>query len=279
MKLDDLLRDFRATHPVRIVPSGGADWECIAGETGLSTVVILGGGGSTAESMFTVHAALESEARVISLGIPTTAGDVDQVNDGILGVLEALEVQQAVILGHSLGGMIAQAFAARHPRRVAGLVLSNSAIYLGARAKLLPAAASLMSVMPAPLLIRMVTRQMDRLLRPVDQAEFWIRFFREDLSAPGAGKRVKHSFALLSRFAVRLRALAISQVPARIVGSEDDQGFTRAEIAYVGRLYPDSTTSMFPAGTGHLSFLTRPEEYCAIVRQFVSGLRGRSVAG
>jgi pimeloyl-ACP methyl ester carboxylesterase len=41
----------------------------------------------------------------------------------LLQLLDALKIRRAVIVGHSMGGMMAQDFAARHPERVAGLVL------------------------------------------------------------------------------------------------------------------------------------------------------------
>lgn len=50
---------------------------------------------------------------------PYTAEDV--VDDGA-AVLDAAGVDRAVVLGHSLGGVVAQRFALRHPERVIGLV-------------------------------------------------------------------------------------------------------------------------------------------------------------
>jgi pimeloyl-ACP methyl ester carboxylesterase len=43
--------------------------------------------------------------------------------DLLVRVLDALEVERAAVLGHSLGGAVAVALAARHPDRVAGLAL------------------------------------------------------------------------------------------------------------------------------------------------------------
>jgi 3-oxoadipate enol-lactonase len=57
-------------------------------------------------------------------GIEDHAGD-------LLGLLDALSIDKAVIVGLSVGGMIAQALAARAPQRVAVLVLSNTAPKIG----------------------------------------------------------------------------------------------------------------------------------------------------
>jgi pimeloyl-ACP methyl ester carboxylesterase len=50
---------------------------------------------------------------------PYTAEDVV---DDAAAVLDAVGLDRAVVLGHSLGGVMAQRFALRHPRRVIGLV-------------------------------------------------------------------------------------------------------------------------------------------------------------
>ena len=49
--------------------------------------------------------------------------------DYLLGWLEQLGVQRAVLVGHDLGGGVAQVAAVREPRRCAGLVLTNSICY------------------------------------------------------------------------------------------------------------------------------------------------------
>jgi pimeloyl-ACP methyl ester carboxylesterase len=60
---------------------------------------------------------------------------VDAYRDFILGLLDALQFERAVIVCHSLGGAIAQAMGLAYPNRVAGLGLVGT----GARLRVLPA--------------------------------------------------------------------------------------------------------------------------------------------
>jgi pimeloyl-ACP methyl ester carboxylesterase len=277
--LEQTLRVFRQTHRVQILQLGTDRWECISGGSGECAVVIVGGGGSTAESMFSINAALEPNCRVISLGIPTTAVTPEAVISGILGILDSLGIGRAIFLGHSLGGIVAQSFAVRHPERVAGLVLSSTGFYLGARSVLLPAAAKLMALLPEAWLLRLVGSQMSRLLKPAQAADFWLRFYQAELRQPGSGARLKHQVALLALYSSFFRKNPIGpglswvkSVPVQIIAAEDDRGFTKREIAFLGSLYPKSRTLTLPAATGHLSFLTRPREYVEAVERFVAGV-------
>jgi pimeloyl-ACP methyl ester carboxylesterase len=47
--------------------------------------------------------------------------------DDVEAVTNALKLQRFVIVGHSYGGSVVAAYAARHPERVAGVVLADSA--------------------------------------------------------------------------------------------------------------------------------------------------------
>jgi len=276
-QMAETLRAFRQMHSTRVLQLGKDRWEYILGGKGACTIVIIGGGGSTAESMFSINAALESTCQVVSLGIPTTAATVEEVNRGIEGILDSLGIGQAIFLGHSLGGIVAQSFAVRHPERVAGLVFSSTGFYLGARAVLLPAATRLMTRFPTAWLLRAVRSQMGRLLKPAEAADFWLQFYREEMDRPDACARLKHQGSLLVKYSAFFRDNPIhsglpwvESLPVQIIAAEDDRGFTKREIAHLGSLYPRSRTITLPAGTGHLSFLTRPREYVEAVERFVA---------
>lgn len=57
------------------------------------------------------------------LAAPVKSADF---NAQVIAVLDACEIDRAVLMGFSLGGIIARTFAASHPDRVAGIVLLNT---------------------------------------------------------------------------------------------------------------------------------------------------------
>lgn len=86
--------------------------------------------------------ALGAIAHAISIDLPGHGrsdppglNTVEDYCDVVLGLLDALQFERAVIVGHSLGGAIAQMLALVHPHRVAGLGLVGT----GARLRVLPA--------------------------------------------------------------------------------------------------------------------------------------------
>jgi 3-oxoadipate enol-lactonase/4-carboxymuconolactone decarboxylase len=65
-------------------------------------------------------------------GSPVASGSatIEALADDLAGLLDALQIGRAHVVGLSLGGMTAQALAARHPDRVRGLVLMATSAYL-----------------------------------------------------------------------------------------------------------------------------------------------------
>jgi pimeloyl-ACP methyl ester carboxylesterase len=106
------------------------------GPTGAQTLVLLHGVTLDAETNFSgVMPALARHYRVLALDL-RGHGDgpparvpyrLDDCADDVAAVVRALRVGPVVLVGYSMGGMLAQAFWRRHPDLTAGLVLCATA--------------------------------------------------------------------------------------------------------------------------------------------------------
>jgi 3-oxoadipate enol-lactonase len=110
---------------------------------GATTVLLLhgiGGGRSiwSNAGSGTTRAIAEAGYRALALDLPGYGGsaamgppDMDSFVAAVLAVLDHAAAPRAVLLGHSMGGMVAQELAARAPQRVQGLVLACTSALFG----------------------------------------------------------------------------------------------------------------------------------------------------
>lgn len=113
------------------------DGACIAyedhGSAEFGTLVLLHSLGADGrmwdgclESLVRDHRVIVPDARGHGASSPAPAASVEEWVDDLEDVLDAAEVDSAVLVGVSLGGIQALSFGAAHPDRVAGLVVADS---------------------------------------------------------------------------------------------------------------------------------------------------------
>lgn len=103
------------------------------GQAGTETVLLIHGAGVSARSWIHQLQGLAGTLRVLALDLPGHGESapiwkpsVEGFADTAHRLLEALGTGPVWVAGHSLGGAVALALAARHPERVKGLVLISS---------------------------------------------------------------------------------------------------------------------------------------------------------
>ena len=79
----EALAEFRGRHAIRTYAAAGHVWDVIEGGSGERCVVLLPGGGGSAESQFHLIGALEPHMRVVAIGCPATLACV---NDALAGI-------------------------------------------------------------------------------------------------------------------------------------------------------------------------------------------------
>lgn len=123
MKIDT----FRRRFPVRIVRAGGQPWRVIEtrGKSGGPVLVMLPGTLGTAEIFWNQIASLGRDVRIVSVTYPPV-GNLMKLAAGLNALFDKLGIEKASVVGSSLGGFLAQWFAARYPKRVETLFIGNS---------------------------------------------------------------------------------------------------------------------------------------------------------
>lgn len=121
----------RAPEP-QTVTAGGLTIRYLAlGEGSGPPVVLIHGFGGDLNNWLFNQPALAAAHRTIALDLPghggsdkrVAAGDVAGLAQAVIDVLQALDIETAHLVGHSLGGAVALATALREPARVASLSL------------------------------------------------------------------------------------------------------------------------------------------------------------
>jgi pimeloyl-ACP methyl ester carboxylesterase len=202
---------------------------------------------------------------------------IDNFTDQIAAALDSRGVERAIVCGVSFGGVAALRFAAERPERTAALVLVSTpgpGWHLSRRHELYA--------------------RFPWLFAPAFLAETPRRLRREIFRAiPGAGGRLRFVVwqlktavcapVMLGRMAQRAKLIATvdlardaSRVSAPTLVVSGDPGLdhvvaVNTTSAY-GTLIPTARTVTLEK-TGHIGCVTRPDDFAAIVRDFVRSLR------
>lgn len=194
------------------------------------------------------------------------------------GLLGALEIERAYVLGYSMGGMVAVNLALQHPEMVEALILANSG---GARRPTM--SEEQMRQMAEQRRMRMERVEREGLAATMDESTAM-------MFSPGFPERNKEAFERYK--AVRLKNdpqsylrmmrsmgtmfggappdLSKIQCPTLIIGGEHD-GLMGAEGAKATQqAIAGSQLKIMP--TGHASAIEQPEEFNKAVMDFLAGL-------
>jgi pimeloyl-ACP methyl ester carboxylesterase len=119
------------------VPGGTlAAFGAASAASGAPTVLAIHGITANSRAWLAVARALGSQASLVAVdlrgrgasrALPAPYGIGSHAAD-MVAVLDALDLEQAVVVGHSLGAYIAAALAVEHPERVGGLVLVDGGL-------------------------------------------------------------------------------------------------------------------------------------------------------
>lgn len=265
---------FRAGHDPRRMEIGGLVWPYLLGGRGERPLLLLHGSASDGESLFGLMAPLERSYRVVAPTYPNGAQTIAAVVNGLDGLLDALGITQALVVGYSLGGYVAQALAWRYPERVASLALLNTGAPAQGAARAAAVQNALLAALPSGLM-RAGARAGAGAMLSLDApgpdrgaAAFWSGYLGAMARRVGKDRMLAHGRLVVDFLSGSMGvAPGVGERPtpaALIVHSARDRTILPAERRALDMLYPQAARVMEP-NAGHLSVPTRPEGYLAAI--------------
>jgi pimeloyl-ACP methyl ester carboxylesterase len=231
-------------------------------------VVLIHGAAGRAEVWSPQLAGLADIARMIAVDLPghgATAGEgcqaVERYAAWVAALLDALGAERPVLVGHSMGGAIAQTLALGDPARFAGLVLVGT----GARLRVLPRILQLFregSLRVASDLVGSLSYSPSTPPGAVIEAE---RALHDTAAAVTLG-----DFHACDRFDLMGR-LGDLRLPALVVVGRDDRLTPPKYAAYLARSIP-AARLVEVDGAGHFPQLEQPAAVNAAIRGFLLAL-------
>jgi 3-oxoadipate enol-lactonase len=198
-------------------------------------------------------------------------GVADMAED-IVAVLDAAGIRRAHVMGASLGGMVAQELAIRHPERVDGLVLACTAPGWPF-AYPMPAASVRLIAKTAPMTAEATRRRHTEnalSARTVRQRpELVLRLLQLQGSQPEDRKALSAQAAAGARYAGRLRQARIRARTLVLHGGADTVVDPRNGRLLADRI-PGARLVTFPE-LGHLLFWEDPDGFAEAVTSFLLG--------
>jgi len=198
----------------------------------------------------------------------------EMLADDLAGLLEELGVPQAAVMGHSMGGFIAQAFALKYPAKVSKLILS--ATNFGGPNHLpitQEALAILMDIRgdPAERLRRgiRVSCAPGFSEKEADFVEEWIHYrLTHPLQPEPYQAQLAIGLSLMTEAASFEKKLQAVHAPTLILFGEHDKVVPTGNAALLAKAILDSRTKFIP-NAGHFFPLETPEQAAQILIHFL----------
>ena len=199
---------------------------------------------------------------------PSGQNSLDTMVADLIGLLDALSLEQVTLVGLSMGGYIAFAFWRRYADRLRALVLADTRA--GADTDTVRAGReALAQRTEAEGLAPVVTAQLPRLLSPAAPTALqeWVRDMIEEATPQGVAGALRAMAARPDSSDV----LPTITCPTLVLAGAADTVTPAAEMETMARQIPKATFVRLD-GAGHLSNLETPAEFTTALRTFLDGL-------
>jgi len=196
---------------------------------------------------------------------PVSGYSMKDFSNDLAAFIYELKLGKAIIVGHSMSGMIVQQFAIDHPEMVKGIVIIDSA-------------PSLKNTPGMPEFVKQVGQltdpvdhafadefQRSTLAKPIDPTYYDI-VVKEGLKVPARVWKAAFEGLMQADYTRQLRRI---NVPVLIVWGDKDNFCSRADQDLFIRELKQSRFIIYP-GTGHALHWEQPRQFAADLNEFVN---------
>ncbi len=265
------LREFRATQTYKETSIGG-DWRYLDVGRGSPTLLVLAGALGTAESGWqTILHFAERGYRVIAPSYPPSITTMNELADGVVGVMDREAIPKAHVLGGSYGGVVAQVFVRRHPERTERLVVSHAGCPDPERGRKIAGALRWLRLLPMALLRAIVRKRLAGLLPEGPAGAMLAAYVAEVLTYQTTKTGLLNGYRRVVDFDLNgsFTPEDLAGWPGRIllIMADDDPSTPEPVRRAMQTLYPQAEVHLFH-GTGHAAPILRQEEYYSVLETF-----------
>jgi len=196
---------------------------------------------------------------------PETGYRFDDFASDVAAFMEALQIESAVIAGHSMGSAVAQRFAIDYPERTRGLVLIGSFASLQGNPGVHELWDSVISTMADPVDPEFVRAfQQSTLAQPVPPA-FFETVVQESLKVPARVWKATFEGFLQKGFSDQVGNI---RTPVLLVWGDQDQFCRRTDQDKLLASIEGSRLVVYP-GAGHAVHWENPDRFASDMRAFI----------
>ncbi|RYU78864.1 alpha/beta fold hydrolase [Hymenobacter persicinus] len=245
------------------------------------TLVFLHGFAESREIWSELLPGLPEHYRVLNLNLLGHGTNIHDVRDYsmeaqaryVADKLQAAGVGKALLVGHSMGGYVALAFAERWPERVAGLALINSSAYADSEEKKANREKNVAFVERHG-----VEKFMESFIRPLfapahRESMGRQREFLEEIGKATPAETIIGGMRAMAARPDRTNVLRTAKFPVLLVAGKDDVAVPLEQSVAQAPLAPVAH-ALFLADVGHLAYFEEPELTRRAILQLAEEIAG-----
>lgn len=257
------LQAFRASSPPCVLVVNGLAWEYIAAGTGSQTILFLHGMAGSADIWWQQIEALKADYRIIAVTYPAVRS-LEEMEKGVLAILDREGVDRFNVVGTSLGGYFAQYLVSRHPQRILKAVFGNTFPPNDLIKAKNGVIGSLISYLPERLVMKVLRGSFTKRIFPASgNDELTLAFLNEIASGWMSKAQVAGRYACIVE---KFDPPVDTTIPLLIIEASNDPLVESALREQLKVTYPSAR--VVTVENGHFPYLSTPEVFSRQIRDF-----------